>query len=687
MKFCKECGQKWKHEKAQFCTNCGISFAKEEKKVEETEAPVEVEQEMNDSPEEKQEEAIPLVVEPEPELEEEVKKEKEPAKKEVKKAKKPAKEKKKSADQTPSKKQEKSPEEEPKRVTEKRAKTPKKVTKKQKTIGIISAIILLLCIGFYFTMNYITSEKRLVNTYKTAVKDKDATKLGEMLAFSHNEEAIGKENAEAFIAMLDEHADTKREILGKLNKQAADEFERDNGDLITIVDGDPLLFFKTYDLVIEPVSVDVYTNVDGATLLVDKEEIATIDEAHTSYEHGPLVPGSYTFSAALTHDHVELEKEEEVTFVTAGHAGAVELIFDVSYVDFEMSSFDDLDKRLLVNGEAVDFDFGEKSFGPILAEETEIAVEVDFPWGTMRSKPDYPESSYEAVFSLDDEMEKDVTKAIQAYHKKYWAAWEKNDRSEFNYLSEGLQSDMQYTFSDYHHGYYFDEDETIERKSVSASIDKDDIVIVDGDKGYTMLVWMEEAYELTNYVDPDDKNKTTERSYDRVELNFDKELEVYYIHEQYERSMENPIDIELDDKVYTINPKKKADKKKDKDAEEAGADGSSAGVSEAVDDYMIYLVEAINDGDYSIVKPYIKDGSPLHDMQTGLVDRLYKNGTTQELVSASVENISEDGNEWKVTTKETVKIIYESGKDETKSYTWKYTVVDDGGTYRLTNIE
>lgn len=110
-------------------------------------------------------------------------------------------------------------------------------------------------------------------------------------------------------------------------------------------------------------------------------------------------------------------------------------------------------------------------------------------------------------------------------------------------------------------------------------------------------------------------------------------------------------------------------------------------VQVSVGKYIEHLVEAVNAGDYSIVSPYILSGSDLEKDQQSLVERLHEAGTTEELVSSEVLSVKEDGDSWKVDTKEEVTIHYDSGESETNSYEWTYTVVEEDGDYLLSTIE
>lgn len=562
-----------------------------------------------------------------------------------------------------------------------------KMTKQQKKKWAIGSIILIVCMALYFIGSHFTSEMRLINKYSDAIREKDAAKLGEIVSFSSLDQTIGEENAKAFLSLLDDYPESRQEMIDELQEQAnhfqgtaASEWMAEDY-IVSLVKGKGFLFYDTYELITEPIYVTVHTNVEDAILFVDGEEVTTSDSTDFSHEHGPLTAGKYLFQAELDNEYVELEAVEEVTVNHWDNFESIYLNMDVTYIEFAVDSFEDLDARLIVNDEIVDFNLLEEdAFGPIISDETKIASEVDFPWGTMISEPDYPQQYYDLNFSLNKDMEAEVSQEIASYHKNYWEGWQGNNTSELDYLAEDLINRLETDFSYYHSDDYY----TFERQSVLAEMDRQNIEVLYKDGYYTLFVNMMEEYKDGNYVDLSYRNLYDQVSYYQVELRYDEGWKVYNLDEIYHHTFDDPLKIEVSNKIYLINEDNQSDEGENKEDENLD---SHAEIENATLDYVYYLVEAINTGDYEQVEPYIKEGSALHGMQKDLVDRLFKNGTTQEIVSASVEKINNIGTEWTVTTNETIKVIYESGTEETKSYVWNYTVESVGSEFALTNIE
>lgn len=109
-------------------------------------------------------------------------------------------------------------------------------------------------------------------------------------------------------------------------------------------------------------------------------------------------------------------------------------------------------------------------------------------------------------------------------------------------------------------------------------------------------------------------------------------------------------------------------------------------VEELTINYVHHLMEAVNSNDYGKVEPYIKDGSELHTMQRDLVERLSEAGMTQQVLSVSVTGVEQADDKWFVSTEEEIKLIYESGEEETVEYVWVYTAEEDGDNIVLTDL-
>lgn len=558
-------------------------------------------------------------------------------------------------------------------------KVKKPLTQKQKKWYMIGSLFLIVFIAIYFIGNHLTSDTRLINRFSDVLREKDAVKFGEMVSFSNADQQIGEDHAKAFLSLLDEYPEARQETIEELKRQS---MENDGGTddyAVSLVKGDGFLFFDTYELVMEPIYVILHTNVEEAKLFVGDVEVATSDATDYAYEYGPIVTGNYTFRAEMDNEYVGLETVEEVIITPWENLESIYLTMDATYIEFDVEDLGKLDARLIINDNVVAYNFIEEGeFGPILAEETKVSAEVDFPWGTMTSEPDYPYDYYSLKFSLNEDMQADITQEIAGFHKKYWEGWQKNNTSEFTGLADEFLDRIESDFSYYHRDDYY----TFARQSVSAEIDIQNIEISYVDGNYRLFVNIMEEYKEDSY-----DNLMDRTGYYQIEMRYDDGWKLYDLYEHYNSNIEDPLALELSDDLYLINGKEENEEEVgEQDIETTNSD-SHLEIQNSVLNYIEYLVDAINAGNYELVEPYIKDGSALHGMQVDLVDRLVKNGTTQEVVAASVEEINENGSDWTVTAKETIKIIYESGKEETKSYVWNYTVEAVGNEFVLTNIE
>lgn len=104
-------------------------------------------------------------------------------------------------------------------------------------------------------------------------------------------------------------------------------------------------------------------------------------------------------------------------------------------------------------------------------------------------------------------------------------------------------------------------------------------------------------------------------------------------------------------------------------------------------EYQHRLVDAINQGNYSLVSPYIKSNSPLEKAQQALVENLYDKGTTEEFVSYSFYDFYQiSPYEFEVDVGERHEIYYDNGDAKTVDNRWIYSVTYDGYKVELTNL-
>ncbi|KNF09763.1 hypothetical protein CLPU_2c02150 [Gottschalkia purinilytica] len=128
----------------------------------------------------------------------------------------------------------------------------------------------------------------------------------------------------------------------------------------------------------------------------------------------------------------------------------------------------------------------------------------------------------------------------------------------------------------------------------------------------------------------------------------------------------------------------------DKEYEEGSHSFTEYELKELVVNYLVELVNSINNKDYRYVKPYILSNSKLEEMQLKLVENLGSKGTKEELIDYEIidlRSVSIDGSDYDVTVKERHKMIYSNNTEEEVNHIWVYRAVrKDDGKFYLTNL-
>jgi hypothetical protein len=111
------------------------------------------------------------------------------------------------------------------------------------------------------------------------------------------------------------------------------------------------------------------------------------------------------------------------------------------------------------------------------------------------------------------------------------------------------------------------------------------------------------------------------------------------------------------------------------------------GVYNAVVGYGNSLIEAINNGDFSIVESYLLPHSNLYLSQVKLVDDLYNKGIIEHLYTFNIELVRRiDENKYEVQTFEEIG-IEDGKKEDVEEFQWVYTVENVNGQYLLSDIK
>ena len=585
-------------------------------------------------------------------------------------------------------------------------KQPKKpMTKKQKLAAVVASGVAILFIALYFIGAHFTSHERLVKNFEAAVNDEDAKKLAKTLNFQDVDEKIGAADVKGFLEYLKENPDEAGSMIESLHEQSGlisgkgkqtsnkEElmemfFPSGEAALVMIEEGNGFLFFDTYKLTVEPAYVTLKTNVEGTKLYAGEKEIAEAESEDYAYEYGPLVPGLHTFQAVSETDFIDLSKEEEIAVMSAEKD--VDLSLDATYIGFDVPFEGELDSRVVYNDETIDFNiFDEEGFGPIaLDESSSIAVEIDFPWGTMTSL-EHPLDRREipVSFEVDKKLQKSLEEALQDHVDLYLASWQKNDITKLGHLSDSLQETYQYEIESDNesaeNGYGYD------KQVFSMFLDTDNVQIdfTEGDYYLSTIIKEDGATGFYDKYDDSDREESKANYEYSYTFLYDKKSWVVYDKNTSYSDLISPAELAVSSDLVTLGSAKTSKTASAEVSSESNNDADSDEAEEVTLDYVYQMVEAINDNDYELVAPYIKSGSDFEKTQTELVDHLNDSEMTQEVIAASVTDVKEKDGKWIVNTDETIKLIYESGEEETEDYQWEYTVEKDGDSLVLSGIE
>ncbi|MFS0749339.1 zinc ribbon domain-containing protein [Oceanobacillus sp. 1P07AA] len=571
----------------------------------------------------------------------------------------------------------------------KQEKTP--MTKKHKRIIIFSSAITIVLVVFFLIGNYITSHERLADNFVEALEEKDPDKVAKLLSFSKGKEEIDSADTKGFLKYLEENPEIAEDIGQSVLEQSkildskneirsmeeyTDRVFYGNGnDMVLLAKGERFLFFDTYELIVEPVYVNLSTNVEDAALFAGDEEVANSDSSDYSKKVGPFLPGTYTFSAEVDTDMVALTTESQATVLN--QVEDVGLYFDVSYISFEVPFESELKSRVLLDDKEIDFNiYGGEEFGPVLLDGSmNIAVEVDFPWGTMRTADQPLESNYvPVVFEINEDLQEQMKLTLQSYTDLYMESLIDNDIAALNGFSENLQYQYESDFSIHN---YLDT-YTYYRQIAGMHVDKENVdVYLDDDTFYLNLL-IEEEYKYGSYYKDEgmDEGSESDTSIYNYELIYkDNSWNVYDKYSQYYSELTSPVDLEVSTDLITIG----------EGSQEVSTSASADELNESemedyMDSYFQTMVSSINERDFSISEAVLDPAGSYYSEHKDYLVYLEEKGITEELLDVELVEFEQVDEGYNVTTKEEYNIYYDDGTGKNKLFESEFLVtpVDDG---------
>lgn len=316
-------------------------------------------------------------------------------------------------------------------VSNQKVTSEKKAPKKKTNIIIISSIaIIVLIIGIAVLGKFQSSVDHLLKDFESAVKDKDAKKLADILTVDHKELEITEESVEGLIQLYESAPSELTYLLNNLQAQATDIGGLAKMYPIDLVkDGKRFLFYDDYKLIVNPVYIKVTTDYKDTDIIINDEVIATTDKDDYSGEVGPIMPGEHVVEAVYDTGFFHLTTEEKVKASDPGFAQYANLRLDGTNVSFNLSKnrYDDLKSiKLFINGKDTGWNIAkEDRVGPLLTDGSmNVSFEADLPWGTVRTDDTPLDDSY-FTFNLgkSEEFQQTIMDQIILFNEEYVEAY------------------------------------------------------------------------------------------------------------------------------------------------------------------------------------------------------------------------------------------------------------------------
>ncbi|MGM1049918.1 MAG: zinc ribbon domain-containing protein [Bacillota bacterium] len=337
-----------------------------------------------------------------------------------------------------------------------------RMSRKQK-IFILSGIFLLAALfGGYKVGEYFTSEERLIGRFEKALESKDHKAVAQLLTSKNKDLVIDEKSISGFMNYLGQHPGEQEEIINTLKEQtaAAEAKSAEEAQLIDVFGNlglnsivnleksGKVLFYDNYTLTIDGVYISVETNYAGTVFTVNGQQAAVANTPDYKTKLGPYVPGLYQLEARFNNEFIDLQEAKEVQLLYPKESYSAYFGLDGEVVrwDTRFSEQADLKGRLYVNGKKVEVNpFDNPEFGPVTMDGSmTLAVEADFPWGTMKSaevpiKDDY----IDLDFTMQESFQKTIKDTIIKHAKENLDAFASGDAGKLTVSTDNYKAVFQ----------------------------------------------------------------------------------------------------------------------------------------------------------------------------------------------------------------------------------------------------
>ncbi|MFT4414735.1 zinc ribbon domain-containing protein [Fredinandcohnia humi] len=553
--------------------------------------------------------------------------------------------------------------------------TKVKVTKKQAIIASIVAAVVILLFAGYKIGDVATDKERVIETFETALDQKDEKALVDLLSSDDKELKITEKSIASFIDYLDKNPREEKKILEGLRDQSeaydnndtdADESE----ELVTLKrDGKKFLFYDHYVLHLTPVYVTLGTNYKDTVFYLNGEKIGTSTEQEFEELYGPFVPGRYKIEAKLKTDFVELVKVERLDIVDVEEDTYMYMLLEGEDVEVSLgmdTSELDIATTLYINGEDTGIDIlTDPIFGPVLTDGSmEMNLEIAYPWGKVTTNEIAIDSNYMEIkpTPFTDEQFADIMELVKQYFNEELQYFSTGDASKLTTVTEAYLSALEGTMSSIvSEGYYFN------GKYLGSQFSTENMYVEYYDDSWHVQL------PVINTV-----NGTSELDGEHEEFVIGYDLYLQYDEANKKWAVNDLVFTE----VTSFDGEENVKEIKNENAKTVEYGRVTAeSIKKENDEYMVYQVmdgylygraDAIYYNDFSLVAPYVKEGSHLYSNTEYLVEDLSSRGIYENVDDYEIVGWTSSGNTYTIHTREVVTTYDSDGSSDTMEFEWTY---------------
>ncbi|UOR11659.1 TcaA second domain-containing protein [Halobacillus amylolyticus] len=193
----------------------------------------------------------------------------------------------------------------------------------------VTLISIALFIGFATTLwlylSKVTSAQHVVQEFEEAVNEENANKLVDLVAFDHAKQTFNEGQAKLMIDYYNNHSDQFVSTLSYLRSASKGEGIDSEYALHLQDQGSQWLVFDQYALSLDPVSIEISSNVKNVTLYLDGNKVGLL-EGDSVYELAGLTPGEHIVKGVVD---VDGNKHDEIISInTYETSEPIQLIFE-----------------------------------------------------------------------------------------------------------------------------------------------------------------------------------------------------------------------------------------------------------------------------------------------------------------------------------------------------------------------